>query len=312
MNGTLELAVRLRSVAALPDFRARRGGPGAAGPLAEPAYAGHESWISGLAALDAKLGALPVSRVYIGAEFCEHLLPSTDELAAECARAVAEGVALTLVTPPVGDEGVAKVLDLAKVLAVSGVRGPELVLNDWGSLDAVSEAKIAGLALVVGRCLVKFQKDPAVVEHYKDSPEKLRMSSVAGGPLRRLLDGTGVARVEVDALPQGFPGGVADETLAASAHVPYGYVSTGRVCLVGSLALPRLERFTPQTKCPRPCEGLDAEMRAPSVAGGTPERLRLKGNTAFFHMGWEAASRYADEALARGADRVVVTPTPEA
>src|SRR5581483_8702438 len=126
----------------------------------------------------------------------------------------------------------------------------------------------------------------------------------AGLPIRSLVRAAGVARLEVDALPQGFPAGVADAALSASAHVPYGYVSSGRVCLVGSLSLPRLERFTPQTSCPRPCEGLDGEMRAPSVAGAPMERLFLKGNTAFFHMGWRAAARYVEDARAHGVDRI--------
>jgi len=93
------------------------------------------------------------SRLYVGNESCEALLPRPD-VACELARRMREmGTSLTLMTPFLTEVGFRRTLDVVDRLVGVAV-GLEVVCNDWG-LCAVLAGRYEGRCTpVVGRLLV--------------------------------------------------------------------------------------------------------------------------------------------------------------
>jgi len=92
------------------------------------------------------------SRFYIGDEFCERRLPSERMLEELRRIGVMKGGRITLVTPPLGEGGVAGVGKIIARLSDIIKGGFEVVVNDWGLFGSLSR-RPRGLELVLGRVL---------------------------------------------------------------------------------------------------------------------------------------------------------------
>jgi hypothetical protein len=173
------------------------------------------------------VGAAPCSRVYLGPEFCDALLPSPGVLAEVLAEAADRGRAVTLVTPVCSDEGFRRSLELLDAFP----SGAEVVVNDWGLLAAVRDR---GQVPVLGRALVAGTRDPRTRDLARPGDvlheDQLRASSLSSPVFQRFLLGQGIGRVELDNRPQGY-GHEALPGLRATLRLPEVFVAVTRRCL---------------------------------------------------------------------------------
>jgi len=259
------------------------------------------------------LGELPSwDRLCFGVEFCQHLLPTLDDLAAAIAFAVERGFGFTLVTPYVTDQGLAEVARLIE--AAADAPDLEVVASDWGVLQLLADLGPPARP-VLGRTLNRMMRDPRVPqvgpEHLGGDapPRSWRRSSVGSSAFRALLGRLGVERVATDVPLQGLeplpPGGP-----RVDAWLPHGMVVSGRICLVHALGRPAAGRFVPPRRCDAPCRRFEAELRAPwssTLAETAP--FWLKGNTHLYTLEGERLHAALAWALASASvDRIVACP----
>ncbi len=251
------------------------------------------------------------SRAYYGSDFCQTLLPSASA-ALDALAAVRGHAAFTLVTPPVNDAGLRRVGALLSALddAADPDGATEVVVNDWGVLSLVRERP--RLTPVLGRLLTRMLRDPRLPPDRVDaqgSPEAaraLRQASVTSPPFRSMLASLGVRRVELDPVVQGLAMDFESMGLAPALHAPFGYVTTGRVCLFAALHQPAARRFEVGAPCRMECRSFSATMRdAPS--GGAA--LITAGNTVFQRHERPVIAQ-ALAALAAPGARLVVRDAP--
>lgn len=210
------------------------------------------------------------SHLYFGVEFCEHLLPSADDVEAACAFCRQRQWKLSLLTPYVTDWGLEKIDPLLQVLEEHGPEDTEVVVNDWGVLRQVTSRPDTELKVVLGRGLNRMFRDPRVPdvgpEHLGgDAPPKAWTSaSHQSQGFRTMLEGVGVGRVETDLPMQGLQDlGAGARGLKLSLHLPYGMVASGRICMMSALEQSAAVRFTPPRACTAPCRDYSLELRAP-------------------------------------------------
>ncbi|MCP4871859.1 MAG: hypothetical protein GY898_24395 [Proteobacteria bacterium] len=228
---------------------------------------------------------------------------------------------------------------------MEGAPDPEIVVNDWGVLR---RARARGLPVVLGRGLDRSVRDPRLPdvgpEHLGGDapPPSWKQASHGASAFRALMKRFGIERIETDVPLQGLasppPGGP-----AMTAHVPWGMVASGRVCLVNAWGKPASLRFVAPKHCDAPCRRFTIELRAPwsrreGGAGALPmvdageilpltavlnrrrnklpaegadaaPRFWQKGNTHFYKLEGEALRRALDwVAQTERVDRVVVAP----
>lgn len=226
-------------------------------------------------------------RLYVGDEFCAHRLPSIGELQSLAGYAKARQWGLTLLTPPLTDQGIKDHWPLFEFMSRWQGKG-EAVLNDWGVLNQLNK-RMPQLPLSLGRLLNKGFKDPRLcLDDAKDriSPEAwelLNTCSYMQKHTAALAKELNVKRMEVDLAPQ--QAGFTDLPLAASVYFPYGYVSTGRVCWLASYERKGPRRFAPSTDCARHC----LQVRLSLNDKNSPNPLLYFGNAVFY--------QYSDEAM---------------
>lgn len=240
-------------------------------------------------------GMLP-THVYLGGEFCEHLLPSSEDLKAAVAMAARHGLVPVLATTVANDELIDRLGELLPLLPAEA----EVVANDWGVARFVAE-RFPRVRLVGGRQLAKMVKDPRLP---KADLGRIYPSGFGSGRQVGLLRQLGIQRLELDLPPQAGRDLFAVAGMELSVHAPFAYVAKGRICKVGSLAQPLPLKFSPGRKCNRECLGLlEAEQGSPR----SPQRTFQRGTTMFYRYdpGMAEAAR---EAFVRGSvSRLVVS-----
>lgn len=256
---------------------------------------------------------LRITRLYFGQEFCDRALPGEDEVASALSKAGEKGLKFTLVTPYLSERGLGRA---EKLLAGLESLSPfsEVVCNDWGLIYLIRK-KYSTLVPVMGRLLNKAFRDPRITG-YLDPGEgdtAHRFSSAANPYMKNLLKVLRVARVEMDNLPQGMAGGLADRGAPASLYIPYGFVSTGRICLTGSWGLSQGKKFTASgSYCSRMCKHYFMDMKD---LGGCVDREAVKGvfqkgNTVFYRQSEKLLSGGLKESEKLGVNRIVYQPDP--
>jgi hypothetical protein len=276
-------------------------------------------------------------------EFCQHLIPSVDDLHAAVDVARERGWGLSLLTPYATDAFVERIDALMAVM--EGAPSPEIVVNDWGVLR---RARARGLTVVLGRGLDRAVRDPRIPdvgpEHLggEELPTSWRQASHGASSFRALMARLGIERIETDVPLQGLvplpPGGP-----AMTVHVPWGMIASGRICMVNAWGKPASLRFVAPTHCDAPCRKFTLELRAPwsrreGGAGALPTvdagqilpltallnrrrnnlpaaesdpapRFWQKGNTHFYKLQGETLARaLAWASDQERVDRVVVAP----
>lgn len=204
--------------------------------------------------------SLLFTRLYAGAEFCRHLLPSRARWGAVLALAARRRVPISLTTPPATEDDLPRIEFLMR--SISGLKGAEVVVNDWGTLR-LARRKFPGLRPVLGRCLRRGKKDARA----RDIPCPSAMSR----DVLDLLARSGVDLVEADWMPDDAP------PMALAMHLPFAFLGSGSLCALSGLNRPPREKFLPDQDCEAPCRGLRARLLHPDI----PVPLLLKGNTVF-------------------------------
>jgi hypothetical protein len=267
----VELAVHVRERSQLASIDAFDG-PGASLPEGET-----------LAKL---FGGRPLAetcrRVYLGDEFCLHRQVDPKALIEFVRLAEERSWAVTLLTPPVTDDGLERCAPLFDRIDDPRLEA-EVVVNDWGTLQFLRE-RHPSLRLSLGRLLNKGFKDPRL----PDAAAFARMSEEAAGLLSRStfdsprfqdeMSRLRVTRFERDLLPHGIPGWEEPQGLGTSVYLPFGYVTMGRVCWLASFEGSTEEKFSLADQCHRSCRDLSLHLEDAQ----TDLKLLQEGNAVFY------------------------------
>jgi hypothetical protein len=257
-------------------------------------------------------GAAP-SRVYVGNETCERLLPTPRALRSWAVSAGEGRVALSLVLPPLSRDGLAKAEEAVR--ALEGVEGFEVVANDWGTVHRL-RSRHPGLAIVLGRLTHKMLRDPRLAEYF-DSPQAptaaraalCRSGELAPG-FRALMERYGIGRREVDPFLQPLE---ADElgsrSEKVSVHFPYLFVTMGRACVPGAMHAKPADKFVPGASCRLECRKYAVEFRLPVPGENGAEKTLLNRGNAYYHAVPPSVIERILEGLpsSRQVDRIIAT-----
>lgn len=266
----MEIGLHLRSSAQAESF---------------PGLGAHLTLVYGPDKLE-KIGAyLPrcVRRFYLGDEFCVNRMPSEKEFEDLLHLAAAKNRPVSLLTPPLTDEGLARCLPFFDRLR-SVQPAPEVVANDWGVFFTLREA-YPELEVGLGRLLNKGFKDPRLPDperfarHSQEAKELLNHCTFDSPVFQERAARLGVRRLERDLLPYGKPRVAGFERFGVSVYAPFGYFTTGRVCWAASVHRPPGKKFSLGGSCDRLCE------RLPLAFGRSEGGLTvLQNGNSFFYL----------------------------
>ncbi|MGL1834700.1 hypothetical protein ACKVEX_13980 [Rhodocyclaceae bacterium SMB388] len=217
------------------------------------------------------LARFELTHLYLGSEFCEHLLPSAHTLRRGLARAAEAGLQLALLTPVASPQVVRQLAELLPMLPEHA----EVVVNDWGVAALLAESH-TGLRPIAGRILCRMIKDPRLSGE-KWAPQCA--PAVDSGPRHALLQRLGLTRIELDMPMFADLHTFSDLPCAKGVHLPYAYVAKGRMCRPGSMSLSGSERFAVGRKCRKECLSLSAVVERPGA--DDPHATVQLGNTVF-------------------------------
>jgi hypothetical protein len=230
-------------------------------------------------------GAITFDGCVFGNEFCEHLLPSSAALKQAIIAAQARNLAFTLLTPYVSNAGISALRPLFDVLAEHV--NAEAVFNDWGVLNLLRR-EYPAIRPVQGRLLNKSLRDPRVTTMYSSAPAPanalnvLQGSNLDNASYAALLTRLGVTMVEMDNLPQGNDLNANELDLAV--YLPFGFISTSRVCMAAGLHYHKADKFQPGAPCRHECQTHLLEYQyTNSPFGNREQKFYLKGNSYFYH-----------------------------
>jgi hypothetical protein len=266
------------------------------GPPSVAACAGILGWPS--VPLDENAATTAITRIHLGSEFCESLLPSPDHVRLAVASVAAAGLSFTLATPVMSDSGLALLSGLLPLLPA----GAEVVANDWGTLRRIRQAR-PDLVPIAGRLLCKMVKDPRL-----PSSEWARLYShgIHSGPFGAVLARMGVGRIEMDVPPFADIGDFRSTTVRISIHAPYGFSVKGRSCRIGSLAQPPEGKFTADQACRRECLVYVGALSRPEL-GSADLATFQRGNTVFYRHSQAMTAALAAALAGEWIDRVILS-----
>lgn len=238
-------------------------------------------------------------RLYFGNEFCERLLPNSEELITALEFVRERGIEFTLVTPYVTEVGLKHVETLLDGLA-NQRPGTEVVFNDYGIFRLMGR-RFSNLVPVMGRLLNKMKRGPRLMVVIDRLPETtieyFRNSSLTVPLMREFLTEHQVKRVELDNVLQGIDLPVIG--FSVSVYTPYAYVTTTRMCLTASCDAPEKEERVGIFPCKRECQKYSFGLTSQIM----PVMLIRKGNTVFFEN-----PNLPDDLGEKGVSRIVVQP----
>lgn len=219
-------------------------------------------------------------RVYFGNEFCQRLIPSTEELEQVLDFVSEKSLAFTFVTPYVTDEGL-RILEPLLQKIEETKPDSEVVVNDWGMLHRLNE-RHPNLEPVMGRLLHKMKRGPRLMNLLDILPQttiNYFMGCSLDSPLyRRFLVGRGIRRVELDNLLQGIALALSHTGISGSLYLPYAYITTTRLCLAAVGDVSGNEDEIGIFPCQKQCQKYTFLLTHPVM----PLPIIRKGNTMFF------------------------------
>lgn len=174
----------------------------------------------------------PFSRVYVGNEFCTHLLPDDEILSAIIEKAFKEGYKITVVLPYTREDMIEKCHKTLCVLdEISRKKGEklEVVVNDWGSIDFIKNSGFY-LVPILGRLLNKRKKDPRIKGTFKLEKyyNQLSSNNLNSERFAKFLKDMGVTRYEFES--HGVMNEIPDGK--HSMHFPFYQMNTGQYCIM--------------------------------------------------------------------------------
>lgn len=252
-----------------------------------------------------------ITRLYFGNEFCQERIPSEKFIEHALTMARKLDLAFSLLTPYATSRGLRRIENLFDFLAKDHP-GTEVIVNDWGVLNLLRR-KHPDLKPSLGRILTKLiRRFPDVLSSHHPLENEAASSAMkrpvtSFPPYRRFLEGLGVQRVELDYPPQGLD--LEGITLPISLYLPYGYLTTGMSCLIGSLDLLKANKFSPSAPCQGQCRLYFSELSSSTFsAAGHGLQLFQGGNTVFYRHSPAMIQTALNLAHGRKGMRIVFQP----
>ncbi len=219
-------------------------------------------------------------RIYIGDEFCLNRLPDEQKIEKFCRLAKKNDLGLTLLTPVLTDSGLNTSRTMFECLR-DFFPDAEVVVNDLGVLFYLKK-EFPGFELSMGRVFNKGFKDPRLEENRirfsKKNDSALNDSSFKHNNFQNMARDLDIRRLEQDLLPYATPCFESLKKLKISWYFPFGYVTTGRVCLIDSMNRTGERKFSLTNGCSLPCTRNSFELKHPDLSF----RLIQNGNTVFY------------------------------
>jgi hypothetical protein len=115
--------------------------------------------------------------------------------------------------------------------------------------------------------------------------------------------------VEIDNLPQGVDLSFGDNGIRASAYVPFGFISTSRICMAAGIHYDKRDKFHPGAPCHHECQTHLLEYAYTNTPfDNRDQKFYLKGNTYFYYHTEAMLRNLFEQARAGLIDRIVFQP----
>lgn len=217
-------------------------------------------------------------RLYFGNEFCQHLIPSLEDLKFVMNFVSKQQMDFTLVTPYVTNKGIEILWPILEYV-IGNFSETEIVINDWGFLE-IARNEFHCSNFVLGRLLSKQKRGPRILNLMGKVPDSMiqhfRESNVDNPALSNFLINKGIKRVELDNLLQGISRTA--PLLKGSLYIPFAYITTTRFCLTSSCE----DRVNRPLRSIIPCNKACQKYTFKLEHRNMPVEIFLKGNTQFF------------------------------
>lgn len=237
-----------------------------------------------------------VAQLRFGNEFCHRLLPSPAAVRQGLQLAARHGFDFALALPILTDAGLVR----AERLLAEMPDGAEVAVNDWGLMRRMARG-FAHLQIIAGRQICRLLKDPRAPPASGAGPQR----GWANPGLAALLMRLRARRLELDIPP--FARTLEPEVpgMRLSAHTPFSFVTTGRICRLGNLRQEPARRFAPEHGCSRECLTYCVRItRRTTHADSLP--LLQRGNTIFYRHGDASRSALIAALVAGTIDRLIL------
>jgi len=221
-------------------------------------------------------GVKPFSRVYLGAEFCEALLPGAKTLARLMEKARSLKLKISLVFPSLSIKGLQQAVKLLESL---DLQDDELVIQDWGLLYWFLKHRPPATP-VLGRVLVRQKTGPQIMRLKEKFPQVVESSQKIPGfsrPFFNWLLELGIRRAEIENPLQGFLIPDSPRDFAFSLHYPTVLVSLTRKCPAKIAS--NLQEAVGLGKCGKICQKITGELWNENI--GFP--LISRGNSLLYN-----------------------------
>lgn len=262
--------------------------------------------------IEERFGEIAFTRCAFGNEFCEHLIPSPTALEAALSAAQTRSLNFTFLTPYVSNVCLAELRTLFAVLAQHS--NHEVVFNDWGVLNLLRR-EFPTLIPVQGRLLNKSLRDPRVTTMYASAPaptaalSSLQRSNLDCASYTGFLARLGVGGIEMDNLPQGNDLSFAENGIGINVYLPFGFISTSRICMAAGLHYHKSDKFQPGAPCRHECQTHLLEYTyTNSPFGNRDQKFYLKGNTYFYVHTEAMLSTLLEQAASGDIARLIFQP----
>ncbi|MBL6932409.1 MAG: hypothetical protein ISR45_05625 [Rhodospirillales bacterium] len=215
-----------------------------------------------------------LGNIRLGNEFCERLMPSSNQTRNAIFKADRFNLPFSLVLSNLTDKGHKKLKRLLPVLPDN----TDVTVNDWGTAALVS-SEYPNLSVTAGRLLCKHLKEARISTPDAD-PEVVW--PISSKQFQKVLGGLGIQNAEVDLAPHTRPPAKKTPGFSVSLHLQRGYSAKSHVCKVGSINLPPEKKFAPGHLCRREC----LDYVSPVIEQPHPKKDALpvfqRGNTWFY------------------------------
>lgn len=255
-------------------------------------------------------------RIYWGVEFCQNLIPSLQDTEKILDFIKKNKLEFTFVTPFVTERGLSKLKVIFSYLKIKRI-DCEIVINDLGTLECLHSEFKNYFSLVLGRLLIRQQRDPAIkkvlekqapfaikgkdgkiriILHHPPAKKYqvgIRASYINSQLVQNLLSKFGIKRIELNNLIQGL--NLNGMKLRKSLYVPYVNISTTRFCPMNS----KYQRIYRINVCKKECQTYYDILRNRAI----PKIIYKRGNTTFYKNSLDAKN-----ISGLGIDRIVYEP----
>ena len=237
-------------------------------------------------------------RVYFGNEFCDQLIPSIAKFEDALSFVKKMEKRISFVTCYVSEHNIKKYHPLIELLA-KNAPDSEVIINDLGLLRICLQNN---LTPVLGRLLVKQKRDPRIAKFIGSLSPREKLHMQQAGLNKYFIDflkRKNINRIELDNLLQNIDiNELQDSGFSFALYVPYGYITTTRLCLFRNKNKEDSGRLD-LMPCNRECARGPVKLHNKRLK----EILFMKGNTIFFKNTSEDLLRHNSKI-----DRVIHQP----